>query len=343
MKKLLFLLVTLITSVSYGADTLNVAIKENPPFVIVDPTTGHIGGLSIELITNVLQEEKIPFKFEVKTDEFNTIVNNPLDYDIFVSSTSITSDRIKHINFTQPYYYSSTTVVMPKTTHSLTDILLTWKFLKNVVILFIVVIALGTIFWLVERRRSELFTKGPWGILDGSYFVTAVMGTFGFGDIVTKTKTGKIICIFLMWLSLGITGIFIANISSALTVAALDEDEFRLNELTKIKVGTIEGTTSAKFLHKNGIKYVTYDTPSEALNDINEGNLNAFVYDAPVLKYFLSQDRYEGLKLAPIDFAKQTYGFVSTNDELIRKINPRLLKFIQSDEWIQTLSKYNLD
>ena len=210
-------------------------------------------------------------------------------------------------------------------------------------LLFTIVLFLGTIFWIVEGRKNESFAKGPWGILDGSYFVTAVMGTFGFGDIVTKTKTGKIICIFLMWLSLGITGIFVANISSALTVAALDEDNFNLNDLRKMKVGTIEGTTSSEFLRSNGVRYVTYDNALEALDAINEGNLSAFVYDTPVLKYFLSRDKYEGLKLAPTEFKKETYGFISNDDELINKLNPLLLKKIQSDVWDETLAKYNLD
>jgi ABC-type amino acid transport substrate-binding protein len=223
------------------------------------------------------------------------------------------------------------------------DTILTWDFFKNILLLFTIVLFLGIIFWIVERRKSELFAKGPWGILDGSYFVTAVMGTFGFGDIVTKTKTGKIICIFLMWFSLGITGVFVANISSALTVAALDEDNFNLNDLTKMKVGTIEGTTSSKFLRSNDIKYVTYDNALEALDAINDGSLSAFVYDTPVLKYFLSRDKYEGLILAPTEFKKETYGFISGDDNLINKLNPLLLKKIQSNDWDATLSKYNLD
>jgi hypothetical protein len=226
---------------------------------------------------------------------------------------------------------------------SMMDAIFTWNFAKSVLILFLIVLSLGVIFWLVERNRNPLFEKGPWGILDGSYFVTAVMGTFGFGDIVTKTKVGKMVCIFLMWISLGITGIFIANVSSALTVAALEDDDFNLNDLTKLKVGTIGETSSAQFLYDNDIKFVVYDTPQEALDAMNEEELDAFVYDKPVIKYYLGEDKYEGLRIVGKDFVKQNYGIASGNQELIDKLNPCILRAIQSDNWNETLSKYNLD
>ena len=341
MKKVLLLL--MLFSLNAYSDTLNIAVKTSPPFVIYDVMTSYTGGLAVELITDILEEEGIPYKLTHKHEDFNTIVTNTDDYDLFVSSTSITAERISKVHFTQPYYQSSASVVMEQNEFNLMDAILTWDFLKNVLLLFTIVLFIGIIFWIVERRKSELFDKGPWGILDGSYFVTAVMGTFGFGDIVTKTKTGKIICIFLMWLSLFVTSIFVANISSTLTVAALDEDNFNLNDLSKMKVGTIEGTTSSQFLQSNDIKYVTYKNALEALNAINEGSLSAFVYDTPVLKYFLSWDKYEGLKLAPTEFKEETYGFISGDDELINKLNPLLLKKIQSDDWQATLAKYNLD
>ena len=341
MKKLVLLL--MLFSLKGYSDTLNVAVKVSPPFVTEDIMTGHIGGLAVDMVTDILEEEGISYKLVSKSEEFKSLVGNTDDYDLLVSSTSITAERIGKVHFTQPYYQSSASIVMEENEYNIMDTILTWDFFKNVLLLFTIVLFLGTIFWIVERRKSELFDKGPWGILDGSYFVTAVMGTFGFGDIVTKTKTGKIICILLMWLSLFITGIFVANISSALTVAALDEDNFNLNDLSKMKVGTIEGTTSSEFLQANGIKYVTYDNALEALDAINEGSLSAFVYDTPVLKYFLSRDKYEGLRLAPTEFKKETYGLISGDDELINKLNPLLLKKIQSDEWDATLAKYNLD
>ncbi len=194
----MFILLLMWVSLKGYSDTLNVAVKVSPPFVTYD---GQLGGLAVDLVTEILDAEEIPYRLVEKYDEFKTIVGNTDNYDLFVSSTSITGERIDKVHFTQPFYQSSASIVMEENEYNVMDTILTWDFFKNVLLLFTIVLFLGTIFWIVERRKSELFAKGPWGILDGSYFVTAVMGTFGFGDIVTKTKTGKIICIFLMWLS----------------------------------------------------------------------------------------------------------------------------------------------
>jgi ABC-type amino acid transport substrate-binding protein len=346
MKYYLLAVLAMLSFAIQSKETLKIGIKVSPPFVN-KYHDGSYGGVAIDLIDKVARDIGVEYELMEESGDFNSLIKKASrgdsGFDIFVSSSTITSDRLNFTNFTQPFHGTSSAVVMTATESSMMDAIFTWKFVKSVMILFLIVLILGVTFWVIERNRNPLFEKGPWGILDGSYFVTAVMGTFGFGDIVTKTKAGKLICIFLMWLSLGITGVFIANVASALTVAALEDDDFNLNDLTKLKVGTIGGTSSSEFLYENDIKFVVYNTPIEALDAMNEDELDAFVYDKPVIKYYLGEDKYEGLRIVGKDFVKQNYGIASGNQELINRLNPAIIRAINSDNWDETLSKYNLD
>ncbi len=83
-----------------------------------------------------------------------------------------------------------------------------------------------------------------WSILDAIYFQTVTFTTVGFGDIVPKTKPGKLFTIFFIWVGISAALYFIYAIS-----------EYR-QEVIDSK---IEATTK-KFLllgHKTKNKYVS--------------------------------------------------------------------------------------
>jgi ABC-type amino acid transport substrate-binding protein len=117
-----------------------------------------------------------------------------------------------------------------------------------------------------------------------------------------------------------------------------------MQELRKVKVGTIDGTTSANFLKDNDVKYISFDNTEEALNAMNQGELNAFVYDSPILQYYVSKDKYKDIKVMEQPFTKEMYGFATSlgNSDLTNKLNPSILNTISSPEWDDILAKYNL-
>ena len=112
-----------------------------------------------------------------------------------------------------------------------------------------------------------------------------------------------------------------------------------------MKTGTLTGTFSEKLLNENEVKVILYDSPELAFDAINEGKLEAFVYDKAILDYMSSKDKYSNIIVNDNTFNNQTYGFAinKENDTLIDVINPTILKLINSDRWESLLSKYKID
>jgi hypothetical protein len=211
-------------------------------------------------------------------------------------------------------------------------------------ILLTFIIISGAIMWLVERNINDGFDKGLIGIFDGSYFVSATMTTVGYGDVAPKTKLGKVLSFILMWLSLGMVGFMYGNITTALTVAQLDDGVENISDLNKMKVGTIDGTTSSVFLENNNIKFINFNSTEEGMDAMVNNELDAFVYDKPILEYYISKNKYSEIVLSKKDFMEQTYGFVlNKNSELSEDLNKTIMEIIRGDEWRGIMNKYSIN
>jgi polar amino acid transport system substrate-binding protein len=346
MKKVLTLLTVLISLSVLGNDTLKIGVKEAAPFAI-KYDDGRWGGISIDLLETHFRDTNQPYKLvQLEKNTHNEVIDLVAngEVDMFAGDMTITGDRFGKVDFTQPFYVTNTCIATTENDdESVLSALITFKFLKSMLILLLFIIVSGAIMWIVEKEKNDAFDKGIMGIFDGSYFVSATMTTVGYGDVAAKTKLGKVLAFVLMWVSLGVVGVMYGNITTALTVAELDDGINNVSELSKIKVGTIDGTTSSTFLNENDVKYINYNDAEEALEAMVDGELDAFVFDKPILQYYLGQEKFEGIVLSNKEFEEQTYGFVfPKGSKLDDKFNKTILTRIRGNEWQDLLNKYNL-
>ena len=343
MKKYLILSLFLVVFSLNASDTLVIGTKISEPFVYKHGD--EYNGLSFDVIKDYLDELGKPYIVkELKTLTYDQVIDsiNVSGVDVFVGDITVTYDRLNNAKFSQPYFVTNTSIVTKKINNSAISNLFTYKFMESMGMLIVFILLSGLIMWLVERNHNDGFSKGILGIFDGSYFVSATMTTVGYGDVAAKTKLGKVLSFILMWLSLGIVGLMYGNITTALTVAQL-ETEINISDLNKMKVGTVNGTTSSKFLVNNDVKYVNFNTPEEALDAINNNELDAFVFDKPILEYYLGMDKYSDIMMVNKDYMEQTYGFVlPLNSGLIDDLNVSILKTIRGREWDVIKNKYNI-
>lgn len=331
MKNILSLLVLLFTINVLGQDTLKVAVKLDPPFTM-KYDNGHYSGLCIDLLKGI----DVPYKIVEASGTYDEIIdslgNGTTKYDYFVAPTTITKDRIEKVEFSQPFYVTSTSIAYTDKAKPKFSIM---TLLRPIFNLFLIVLALGVIFYLVERGKNESVDNGPLGILTGFYWASATMTTVGYGDIIPKSKTAVTLSTILMWVSMLLTAYMIAEIDNATETVKLS-----LGDLNKCKVGTVKGGFSAKFLSDNDIKYISYNSPTEAFDAMNDGTLDAFVYDTPTLKYLTSKDIYSSINLLDETFQQQTFGVAGGG---ANKLNGKILEYIASDEWEDVLNKYSLN
>jgi polar amino acid transport system substrate-binding protein len=175
---LLFLLVAFTTNL-LAQDTLRVAIKESPPFTIKE--NGEWKGLSVDLVNRIKDKLNYKIEYHELTGSYNEVINdmNHNKYDLFVASTTITGDRLSKVDFTQPFFVGSISVATNiDTDKTFWKAFFTWKFMKSLLWLLLIIFICGLIFWWFEREKNDKIDKGWKGIFEGAFFASFTMTSF---------------------------------------------------------------------------------------------------------------------------------------------------------------------
>jgi ABC-type amino acid transport substrate-binding protein len=178
------------------------------------------------------------------------------------------------------------------------------------------------------------------------WWSAVTLTTVGYGDKAPVTKFGKITALVLMFGGLLFISGLTASIASSLTVNQLTTNPDGFNEFKGRAVGTITNSGTENFLSEHFFKDIhTYPNVPTGLKKLNQGNINAFIYDEPILKYAIQRDStLHELELLPIKFDIQFYAFAlpKTHVELEQRITQRILEIIETEEWDIVLNEYGL-
>jgi polar amino acid transport system substrate-binding protein len=350
-KGILFVfLITICSCVFSSSNALRVGVYDSPPFVMKD-VNGECTGLAIDIWKKVADEKNIKYQFEYYNCPSGEILeklkNDSLD--VVLGSTTITSNRMKDFKFSNPFFVSSLSIAFKMQRDILLGIkktIMSVEFLKLNFWLFVIVYIWGFIIWLVEHKKNEEFRPSKFrGIFDGFYFAWVVLTTVGFGDKKPITDFGKVLVMAWMWKSLMINAVLISGIV-AITNANMENNNIdSLADLKKTKLGTITNTTGAEYLDKKDIKYISYYKEIEALEHIESGDLETFIYDTPVLKYHVTQNKLN-VNLSINTYDEQLYGIVyqkSVSNDVIYDVNIGIMDYKGSEDWEKLLAKYNVN
>ena len=79
----------------------------------------------------------------------------------------------------------------------------------------------------------------------------------------------------------------------------------------------------------------------DGLRAIGDGQIDAFVYDAPLVRYLVNKDFKGIITVLPVVFLRQDYGIALPEGSPLREpINRQLLKTISAPEWQGLLKRY---
>ncbi len=332
------------TETAQSLPTLQIATKPLAPFVIYDVETRNYTGFSIELWKMIAAEANIEYElYGVNTlakllDEVERGAA-----DAATAGIGITEQRESTLNFSHAYFESGLQIMITTQNRglwgdSLLDITRTIfspQLLRVMGFLLISLLIAAHIIWFSERYVNEDFAETYWpGIWEAFWWSAVTATTVGYGDKTPKTIPGRIVGLIWMFSGLFILASFTASIATTFAVNEVVAHIAGPDDLSGKRVATIERSTAEDYLNQQGIRPVLFQHEDDAYAALVSEEVDAVVYDAPVLQHYVALDGGETVKLAGVVFQEQQYGVALSQNPLLREeINLALLHLIESGEY----------
>ncbi|WP_198160113.1 transporter substrate-binding domain-containing protein [Photobacterium sp. J15] len=346
---LLFTMFCLVITNHCNAETahkLKIGTKVSPPFAMKNDKEQWIG-ISIDLWRELALQNNLSYEF-VETDLkglINLVSNNQLDASI--AAITITHTREQQVDFSHAYFTTGLAIAVPAEQNS------AWRkviagffsrdFIKVVFLLCSLLAILGTVIWLIERKKNqEQFGGTPLeGIGSGFWWAAVTMTTVGYGDKAPKTITGRFIALIWMFAAIILISSITAAITTSLTLSELTSTVQGPQDLNRVRVGTLKNSSSEAYLVSIDANFKHYPTLQQALARLLTGEIDAVLYDSPILKFEINRHFKQKITLIPGEFEPQAYGIaIQTNSPLREQLNRSILSLKEQPSWKEILYRY---
>ncbi len=339
----------LLVNVGYAQaqeEPLKVGITSVPPFVM-EGENGEWEGISIDLWQQVAdatgkQYEYVPLGF---SDLLAQVESGEID--VAVGALTMTAEREAVFDFTHPFYQTGMSIAIPGSPDQgiIAGLLglLSWEFLSVVVSLAALLLGVGFVLWLFERRHNpeQFGGSAAEGIGSSFWWAAVTMTTVGYGDKAPVSFVGRAIALVWMFAGLIMVASFTAAITSSLTVNNLQAQIQGPDDLPGANVATIANTASEQYLLDQRIRHQVYPNLTEAMQSVARGETDAVVYDRALLQYRNLQMGDQRLTLLPGIFQKQIYGLALPDKSPLRApLSEQILNVTEQDAWQATISRY---
>lgn len=332
---------------------LRIATREVPPFAM-RTEDGQWTGISIDLLreckVELENESGHPIEIEfvsMSLDEMLQAVAGS-EVDLAAAAITVNYEREKRMDFTHAFHTSGLGIAVGSKQRQsgwagIFDAIISRTFLRIVAGLLMAMLVSAVGIYLFERKANrEQFDKG-WvkGIAAGMWWAAVTLTTVGYGDKVPRTLGGRMIGLVWMFAGLFIIAGFTAAVTSALTLTELRSRIDGPSDLSRAKVATIKGSTSADYLRSRHIRFTEHPDVDSALTSLVGNKCDAVVYDAAILQHQTYQSWSGEAFVLPATFERQNYAFALPSGSPLREpMNQVLLHQTSSANWDEVLASY---
>lgn len=319
---------------------IKVAITDFPP--LVEKKGGKYSGFEIELWEKIADDANIkysylpvPFKKLLSTVESGKA-------EIGFAGITMNEEREERIDFTHPTFDSGLSILVESekkiSMFSNLKTIFNKEIGKVLLMLLGFVVIAGNIIWLVER--GSIFNESYFpGIIDALWWSIVTVSTVGYGDFAPTTTFGKMIGSLVIIIGLAIAGLYIAKVSSLMTVKSLKNKIENPEDLKYKKVATKAGTKSEVFLKEIGAKVIALSDINQAFKKLEKSQVDAVVFDSPTILHYIREKKKTKTKISGETFETQSYGFIVKEGNPIREIVNREILKLREDGFYKKLYK----
>jgi len=327
---------------------LKIAVTQVPPFIM--ESNGEYSGFEIELWEAIAKEIGVSFEYE--KHNFQKLIPLVADkkVDIALGAITINKEREEIVDFSHPIFNSGLRILLSKNRTKI-DVgntiksFLTqgWKqLIKPLLILLVIILIFGNMMWFAERGVGVASSYFP-GVIKGIWLsVFTIIGSpnaVGPAFYNVRTLIGKLTLIFGQLLNLVVLGIIIGEIAAFITTRKIRLNIEGPNDLRGKIVATVQSTTSESLLKKLGAIVVPVIKIEEAYEQLKKNEVEAVVFDAPILIYYMLNEGTGWTEVVGELFDKQDYGIgLQTQSPLRERINRAILT-IKESGYYNTLYK----
>ncbi len=311
-----------------------IGIYESPPFVMFN-SDGAPEGLAIDLWSLLAEDlglETNFVPFDTLRDLTDAVVAEEID--VAVTNLTITEDRIRRMDFTQPWFNAGLRIM----THG--DGATGWRAFINGMadaghlrayawLAFAMLVA--TLAFTIFDRRFDKDFHPRWR--DGiAHSFHTVMQVATSGRMPTRKNLfgwiGRIGQALWLVFGLAVVAYVTSSVTSVMTTLAITDSINGPDDLPGARIGVFEGSIAQDFGEIRGYDLRTYPGIAAAAQDLVSGEIDAVVADAPVLEYYAIQNPDLVLNVVGPMFEPDRYGFAVPQDStLTDELTVRLLRF----------------
>ena len=329
-----------------GVKKVIVGTNQAPPFSFKDPT-GQWTGISISLWKIMAEELGIESVFKEYDLPGLLAAVESKSIDAAVAALTITAEREKRFDFNHPFHTSGLGIAVLQIKRNpwmeVFHRFFSWEFLRVVLALALLLFCVGLLVWFLERKENQEQFGGSAiaGLGSGFWWFAVTMTTVGYGDKAPKSFGGRLIGIVWMFVAIVIISSFTAAITSTLTLNKIQSRVRGPQDLHRANIGSLKHSSSASYLDNNQIPFQDYASVNEALNGLLKGEIDAVVYDMPILRFLVAAEKTARLQVLGTRFERQQYGIgLPTGSPLREQINQLIPAILRRNEWQGILFRY---
>ncbi len=302
-------------------------------------------GFSIELWNMVAEELGRSTEF-IRINSFATMLEKVQSgaVDGAIANISITAQRESKMDFTQPIFDSGLQIMLPyeNATSSIFGALLTRDIGLAVLIAIGLLFGGGMMMWLFERNRQPYFDRpAQEAAFPAFWWALNLVVNGGFEERMPQSRPGRAFAVMPVVASLFLVSVFVAKITAAMTVEALQSSISSINDLEGRRVGTLNNSTAAQYLDQRDIPYITYLDVEKAFTAFEANTLDAIFFDGPILSYYVKTRGAGKARMVPRVFKPENYGLaLPTGSPLREPINQALLRIREDGRYDRLRSKW---
>lgn len=263
--------------------------------------------------------------------------------DVAVAGVGITSQREETLDFSYPYYKSGLQVMVPSQTSEVGKlvsivgtVLRSPRLYYGVGIFVLILLIVAHLLWFSERSHNSEFPEDYLhGIWEAFWWAAVTVTTVGYGDKVPKKFVGRFFGLMWMFSGYFVFAYFTASIATTFTVQELQGVINGLEDLPGKRIATVANSAAAEFLDlQTNLLFRDYTTLNDTLSALENQEVDAIVYDAPVLQYYVSHEGQGQYKVVGNVFQSLNYGIALQQDSPYREpINAALLKLYETGKY----------